>query len=132
MQTGPAGAIPSGTWIQEREQKVHAGRAFDADRDCLGEQGQISSLVSLYASSFSFDLCASLGAAVVAWTVVGSSCVWVSWCAHTPKKITVVICVVLYSDFTIIIIPFIILGLIVLGEGAEDTSPRNRSKSLGY
>jgi hypothetical protein len=43
-----------------------------------------------------------------------------------------VICVVLYSDFTIIIIPFIILGLIVLGEGAEDTSPRNRSKSLGY
>ena len=75
MQTSPAGAIPSGTWIQEREQKVHAGRAFDADRDCLGEQGQISSLVSLCASSFSFDLCASLGAAVVAWTVVGSSCV---------------------------------------------------------
>jgi SAM-dependent methyltransferase len=82
MQTGPAGAIPSGTWIQEREQKVHAGRAFDADRDCLGEQGQISSLVSLCASSFSFDLCASLGAAVVAWTVVGSSCVWVSWCVR--------------------------------------------------
>ena len=64
--------------------------------------------------------------------VVKTSCVWVPWCAHTPKKITVVICVVLYPDFTIIIIPFIILGLIVLGEGAEDTSPGNRSKSLVY
>jgi hypothetical protein len=73
MQTSPAGAIPSGTWIQEREQKVHAGRAFDADRDCLGEQGQISSLVSLCASSFSFDLCASLGATVEICTVVRRS-----------------------------------------------------------
>jgi len=47
------------------------------------------------------------------------------------KKITVVICVVLYPDFTVIIIPFIILGLIVLGGGGT-LPPRNRSKSLVY
>lgn len=47
------------------------------------------------------------------------------------KKITVVICVVLYPDFTVIIIPFIILGLIVLGEGAEDTSPQKQIKEFG-
>jgi len=42
-----------------------------------------------------------------------------------------VICVVLYPDFTVIIIPFIILGLIVLGEGAEDTSPQKQIKEFG-
>ncbi len=35
------GSVPSGTRIQEREQRVHAGRAFDADRECLGEQRRI-------------------------------------------------------------------------------------------
>ena len=39
------------------------------------------------------------------------------------QKITVVICVVLYPDFTVTIIPFIILGLIVLGERAGGHFP---------